>query len=124
MITSPITKGQKNTVVFIVLLFFLMLILFNWKSCRPTISMQDPIYDSYAIDTLTLKLTKQSELNALYVQRISELEKDMDSLEQLVEQNKSKITVLTQRKKDESDFNYSNWTDNEFAKFLSNRYNK
>lgn len=123
MIIPPITKGQKNTLIFTALLFFLLVIAFNWKSCNRQVSTKVVLYDTYAIDTLTLKLTKQSELNALYVQRISELEKAMDSLKVSIGQNKNKLTILKKRKKDESHFNYSSWTNNEFTKFLSDRYN-
>lgn len=124
MITHSSEKGQKNTILGIVILFFLLLILFNWKSCRPTISMQEPIYDSYAIDTITLKLTKQNELNALYLKRIYELEKDMDSLKESIGENNNKLMLLAKRKKDERDFNYNTWDNNEFTKFLSNRYSQ
>jgi hypothetical protein len=123
MIIPPITKGQKNTLIFTALLLFLLVIAFNWKSCNRQVSTKVVLYDTYAIDTLTLKLTKQSELNALYVQRISELEKAMDSLKVSIGQNKNKLTILKKRKKDESHFNYSSWTNNEFTKFLSDRYN-
>jgi hypothetical protein len=113
-------KKKVAIVVFAILILFFIIALLYPNKPKPV--ERNNAVDTYIIDTLTLKLKKETELNQLYVERISELEFKLDSLNALIQKNNSKLADLKKRKKDESNTNYSSWTNNEFTKFLSKRY--
>lgn len=121
----PISKEQKFTLLFTALLIILFIIFLLWKPSKNVYRNPDfdnKILSNETIDTLEFRLKKQTELNVLYVNRIEELEKSMDSIKTLIAENSKKITTIKKRRTDEKKVNYNAWTDNEFTKFLSNRY--
>jgi len=121
----PMNKEQKFTLLFTAFLIILFLIFLLWKPSKVVYKETEftpKTFDTKTIDTLEYRLKKQTELNVLYVQRIDELEKSMDSIKTLIAQNSKKITTIKKRRTDEKKVNYSAWTNNEFTRFLSNRY--
>jgi hypothetical protein len=121
----PMTKEQKFTLLFTAFLIILFLLFLLWKPSKVVYKETEftpKTFDTKTIDTLEYRLKKQTELNVLYVQRIDELEKSMDSIKTLIAQNSKKITTIKKRRKDENKVNYSAWTDNEFTRFFANRY--
>jgi effector-binding domain-containing protein len=121
----PITKEQKFTLLFTAFLILLFFIFLLWKPNKDVYRNPDfnnKILSNKTIDTLEYRLKKQTELNVIYVNRIEELEKSMDSIKTLITENSKKITTIKKRRTDEKKVNYNAWTDNEFTRFLSNRY--
>jgi hypothetical protein len=121
----PMTKEQKITLLITLLVIIIAFIFLMWKPRKVVYKDTDytkSLLDTKTIDTLEYRLRKQTELNVLYVQRIDELENSIDSIKTLIAQNSKKITTIKKRRKDEKKVNYNAWTDNEFTKFLSNRY--
>ena len=121
----PVTKEQKITLLFTAFLIILFFIFLLWKPKKDVYKNPDfnnKILSNETIDSLEYKLKKQTELNVVYVNRIEELEKSMDSIKTLITENSKKITTIKKRRTDEKKVNYNAWTDNEFTKFLSNRY--
>ena len=121
----PITKEQKITLLLTAFFILLFIIFLFWKPSKVVYRDNDipPLpYKNSKIDSLENNLKKQTELNAKYVQRIDELEKSMDSIKNLIAENSKKITTIKKRRTDEKKVNYSAWTDNEFTRFFSNRY--
>jgi hypothetical protein len=122
MSSTPLSKEAKITLLIALLFTTIVFIFLFWKPHKIVYKETDYTYSTRTIDTLENRLKKQTELNVLYVQRIDELEKSIDSIKTLIEANSKKITTIKKRRKDEKKVNYNAWTDNEFTKFLSNRY--
>jgi hypothetical protein len=122
MSLAPLSKEAKITLLIALLFIIIVFIFLFWKPHKVVYKETDYTYSTRTIDTLEFRLKKQTELNVLYVQRIDELEKSMDSIKTLIVENSKKITTIKKRRTDEKKVNYDAWTDNEFTKFLSNRY--
>jgi hypothetical protein len=121
----PMTKEQKITLLFTAVLIVLYFIYWLSKSNKIVYKDNDykvKPYDSKVIDSLEVRLKKQTQLNDAYVVRINELEQSMDSIKTLISANSKKITTIKKRRTDEKKVNYSAWTDNEFTRFFANRY--
>jgi hypothetical protein len=121
----PMTKEQKITLLFTALLIVLYFIYWLSKSNKVVYKDNDykvKPYDLKVIDSLEVRLKKQTQLNDAYVVRINELEQSMDSIKTLISANSKKITTIKKRRTDEKKVNYSAWTDNEFTRFFANRY--
>ena len=120
----PISKEQKFTLLFTAFLILLFFLFFLWKPSKVVYNDSENSQKSInkEIDSLESKLKKQIIINVVLVERITELEKSRDSIKILIEEKSKKITTIKKRRKDEKKVNYNAWTDNEFTRFFTDRY--
>jgi len=119
----PITKEQKFTLLFTGFLIVLFFIFLLWKPSKVTFKDTDyKGYNTKVIDSLEVRLKRQTQLNDTYLSRINELQDSMDSIKTLISENSKKITTIKKRRTDEKKVNYDAWTDNEFTRFFTDRY--
>jgi len=121
----PVTKEQKITLLFTAFVIIIFFIFLFWKPSKVNYKETDyngNLYNSKVIDSLEFCLKKQTELNNAYIVEINNLEKSMDSIKTLITENSKKITIIQKRRTDEKKVNYYSWTDNEFTRFFTNRY--
>jgi hypothetical protein len=112
---------KKLAIIIYAILLLLILIALLYPNKPKPVDKSNSV-DTYLIDSLTLKLKREEELNNLYQERIANLEFKLDSINSLIQKNSIKIADLKKKKKDERNVDYSSWTNNEFTKFLSKRY--
>ena len=119
----PITREQKITLLLTAFFVLLFLLFLFWKPNKIVFNETDSKgYNTKVIDSLEVRLKRQTQLNDTYLTRINELEDSMDSIKTLISENSKKITTIKKRRTDEKKVNYSAWTDNEFTRFFTNRY--
>lgn len=123
MLPSPPPKAQK--IILVVTAIMIVVLLIGICNRPKKLIYHDDVIrplSSAKVDSLELTIKEQKKLNDSYVIRIAELEKSIDSIKTLMEQNSKKITTIKKRRTDEKKVNYNAWTDNEFTRFFSNRY--
>lgn len=122
MLLPPISKTQKITLIVTAIFIIVCIIGFCNKPKTIVVNDNQTTFSNSLIDSLKLNLREQQKLNLQYVNKIDVLEKRLDSIANLMEENKKKLTTIKKRKTDDSKVTYNAWTDNEFTRFFSNRY--
>lgn len=122
MLLPPLSKSQKITLIVTAIFIVVCIIGFCNKPKKVVVKDYEPTYNTALIDSLKLNLREQQKLNLQYISRIDGLEKSLDSIKNLMAENKNKLTTIKKRRTDEKKVNYNAWTDNEFTRFFSSRY--
>lgn len=122
MLFPPFNKTQKITLIVTAIFIVVCIIGFCNRPKKIVVKDYQSTYSNSLIDSLKLNLREQQKLNLQYVNRIDGLEKSLDSIKNLMAENKNKLTTIKKRRTDEKKVNYNAWTDNEFTRFFSSRY--
>ena len=118
-------KEKKVTLLFTLFVILVGVFIYVKKPFTPRLVVRDdyiPEAKNVGIDSLKSQLAEQKKLNEVYADKIKGLEWKLDSIKFLIDSNKDKLANFKKRKKDEKRIDFSVWTDNDFTRYLSDRY--
>jgi septal ring factor EnvC (AmiA/AmiB activator) len=98
MIFNRLTHWQRLSLIFALIAMVLIFFLIRKK---PVKTENGDFLDERSVSILNQKLKIQSELNAIYIERLTQLQKRIDSLNTEIQNSDKKIEAIEKQRKHE-----------------------